>query len=54
MHGAKQGENYKPECATAWSKVLIIIKLAYSGGLIPLTFLKGVLVLIPKGVPDQY
>jgi hypothetical protein len=25
MHGAKEGENYRPECAAAWAKVLNVI-----------------------------
>jgi hypothetical protein len=54
MNGAKEGKDYYPICALAWSKVLNIIHLAFNDGPTPCAFGVGILILIPKGVPDQY
>jgi len=51
MNGANNGEPTKIE---AWNKVLELVELVFTGKPLPKSFGTGILVLIPKGVPDQY
>ena len=43
-----------PEKVKAWSKVLELVELCFTGAPLPRNFGIGILVLITKGVPDQY
>ena len=43
-----------PAKIEAWNKVLELIELVFTGNPLPKSFGVGILVLIPKGVPDQY
>jgi hypothetical protein len=54
MQGAQESENHDPISATAWSKIKEIIHLTFTNGSVQKAFGRGILVLIPKGVPDQY
>ena len=54
MEGAKPGESQKQSCLEAWNRVLELVELAFTGQPLPRSFGIGILVLIPKGVPDQY
>ena len=53
MKGALQ-ENPIPEMVSAWKTVRELVDLIFMGKPIPKSFGFGILVLIPKGVPDQY
>ena len=37
-----------------WEKVLELVNLAFTKGEVPQAFCHGILVLIPKGVADQF
>ena len=54
MEGAKPGEFQDQACVTAWEKVLELVELTFTGQPLPRSFGIGILVLIPKDVPDQY
>lgn len=54
MEGAKPGEFRDSACMEAWDRVLELVELAFTGKPMPRSFGMGILVLIPKGVPDQY
>lgn len=54
MEGAKPGISQDPEKVKAWNKVLELVEICFTGAPLPRTFGIGILVLIPKGVPDQY
>ena len=54
MEGAKPDEFQKQACLEAWNRVLELVELAFTGQPLPRSFGIGILVLIPKGVPDQY
>jgi hypothetical protein len=54
MEGAKPGVLQDPEKVKAWDKVQELVELCFTGAPLPRTFGIGILVLIPKGVPDQY
>jgi exonuclease III len=54
MKGAQPGEFQNEEKVKAWNKVLELVKLAFTGEPLPRTFGIGILVLIPKGEPDQF
>jgi Reverse transcriptase (RNA-dependent DNA polymerase) len=51
---AEKGWESKPEKVEAWKKVLQIVDTIFRGELPPKSFGNGILVLIPKPVPDQY
>jgi hypothetical protein len=52
MKGANQPKN--PTFVEEWGKVLSLVRMAFIGADIPSAFCNGILVLIPKGVPDEY
>ena len=47
-------EDKDPAKVEAWNKVLELIELVFTGNPLPKSFGVGILVLIPKGMPDQY
>jgi len=51
MNGANSGDPTKIE---AWNKVLELVELVFTGKPLSKSFGMGILVLIPKGVPDKY
>jgi hypothetical protein len=53
MKGATD-ECKDPVKVMAWNKVLELVELVFTGKPLPKSFGVGILVLIPKGVPDQY
>ena len=53
MQGAT-GKNKDPIKVEAWKKLLELVELVFIGQPLPKSFGIGILVLIPKGVPDQY
>lgn len=54
MEGAQLGEFQDSVMVKAWNKVLELVELAFTGKPLPRSFGVGILVLIPKGPPDQY
>ena len=54
MEGAQPGEFQNQAMVEAWNRVLELVELAFTGKPLPVAFGVGILVLIPKGVPDQY
>ena len=54
MNGAQPGEFQNAEKVKAWNKVLELVRLAFTGEPLPRTFGIGILILIPKGEPDQF
>ena len=54
MEGAQPGEFQNQAMTEAWNRVLELVELAFTGEPLPTAFGVGILVLIPKGVPDQY
>ena len=52
MKGATQPKN--PTFVEEWEKILRLVEMAFTGENIPAAFCNGILVLIPKDVPDEY
>jgi hypothetical protein len=50
----KEREQPVPEIVVAWRNVVELVQLAFTEEPLPRAFKVGILVLIPKGVPDQY
>jgi hypothetical protein len=54
MEGAQPGDGYDAVKAEAWKKVVELVQLSFTEEPLPQSFGVCILVLIPKGVPDQY